>query len=180
MRPFLPKRSSSAAASSRPKMVPTQQPAKATLGQTPPTEVPGPQPKIVLDPALREYSWLMRQEEERAKSRCSQTAPQKASVMPPSPRSVPGADGKVFVKNTVVNTGYFYIAPTQPIAVIERKIKHKHIQKESTYPLPLIASLRPPLSGLPLETIQPLATRAEAWQAIPGVSNWVLGVIKRG
>ncbi len=90
MRPFLPKRSSSAAASSRPKMVPTQQPAKATLGQTPPTEVPGPRPKIVLDPALREYSWLMRQEEERAKSRCSQTAPQKASVMPPSPRSVPG------------------------------------------------------------------------------------------
>ncbi len=78
-----------------------------------------------------------------------------------------------------MNTGSFHIAPTQPIAVIARKIKHKHIQKESTYPLPLIASLRPPLSGLPLKTIQPLATRAEAWQAIPGVSNWVLGVIKR-
>ncbi len=120
----------------------------------------------------------MGQEEERAKSRCSQTALLKKK--PPSPRSVPGADGEVFVKNTVVNTGYFHIAPTQPIAVIARKIKHKHIQKESTYPLPFIASLRPPLSGLPLETIQPLATRAEAWQAIPGVSNWVLGVIKRG
>ncbi len=31
-----------------------------------------------------------------------------------------------------------------------------------------------------LEAIQPLAKRAETWQAIPGVSNWVLGIIKQG
>ncbi len=37
----------------------------------------------------------------------------------------------------------------------------------------------PPCSR-PLEFIQPLATRAEAWQAIPGVSEWVMGIIKRG
>ncbi len=86
----------------------------------------------------------------------------------------------MFVKNTVVKIVSFHIAPTQPIAVISRKIKHKHIQKESTFPLPLITSLRHPQGGLPLETIQPLATRAEAWQAIPRVSNWVLGIIKQG
>ncbi len=44
----------------------------------------------------------------------------------------------------------------------------------------LITSLMPPLGGLPLETIKPLATRAQAWQAIPGVSDWVLGLIKWG
>ncbi len=67
-----------------------------------------------------------------------------------APRSFPGVDGRMFVQNTVVNIGSFHIAPTQPIAVIARKIKHKHIQKESTFPLPLITSLRPPLGGLSL------------------------------
>ncbi len=84
------------------------------------------------------------------------------------------------MENTVVNTGCFKIAPTQPIAVIARKIKHKHIQKESTFPLPLITSLRPPLGSLPLKTIQPLSTRVKIWQAIPRVSDWVLGIIKWG
>ncbi len=86
----------------------------------------------------------------------------------------------MFVKNYVVNIGSFHIAPIQSNGVIERKIKHKHIQKESTFALPLITSLGDPLGGLPLETIQHLATHAEVWQAIPGVSNWVLGIIKRG
>ncbi len=40
-------------------------------------------------------------------------------------------------------------------------------------------SALPPCSR-PLEFIPPLATRAEAWQAIPGVSDWVMGIIKRG
>ncbi|KAI2646365.1 Gag-Pol polyprotein [Labeo rohita] len=35
-------------------------------------------------------------------------------------------------------------------------------------------------NGQPPEPILPLATRAEAWQAIPGVSEWVMGIIKRG
>ncbi len=78
----------------------------------------------------------MGQEEERAKSRCSRTTLQKASINSP-PLSVPGADGRMFVKNIVVNIGSFHIEPTQPIAVIARKIKHKHFQKESTFPLPL-------------------------------------------
>ncbi len=74
------------------------------------------------------------------------------------PRSVPGTDGRMFVKNTVVNIGSFHIASTQTIAVSVRKIKLKHIQKESTFPRPLIMSFRPPPGGLPLKTIQPLAT----------------------
>ncbi len=69
-------------------------------------------------------------------------------------------------------------APMQPSAVIVEKIKHKHSQKESNFPLPSLTSALPPCSR-PLEFIQPLATRAEAWQAIPGVSEWVMGIIKR-
>ncbi len=56
-------------------------------------------------------------------------------------------------------------APMQPSAVIVEKIKHKHSQKESNFPLPSLTSALPPCSR-PLEFIQPLATRAEAWQAI--------------
>ncbi len=67
----------------------------------------------------------------------------------------------------------------QPSAVIVEKIKHKHSQKESNFPLLSLTSALPPCSR-PLEFIQPLATRAEAWQAIPGVSEWVMGIIKRG
>ncbi len=70
-------------------------------------------------------------------------------------------------------------ATMQLSAVIADKIKHKHSQKESNFPLPSLTSALPPCSR-PLEFIQPLATRAEAWQAIPGVSEWVMGIIKRG
>ncbi len=58
-----------------------------------------------------------------------------------APRSVQGADDRVFVQNNVVNIGSFHIAPTQSIAVIADKMKHKHIQKESPFPLPLVTSL---------------------------------------
>ncbi len=37
-----------------------------------------------------------------------------------------------------------------------------------------------PHCGSPPKLIQPLVARAEAWQAIPGVSYWVLGIIKWG
>ncbi len=70
-------------------------------------------------------------------------------------------------------------ATMQLSAVIVEKIKHKHSQKESNFPLPSLTSALSPCSR-PLEFIQPLATRAEAWQAIPGVSEWVMGIIKRG
>ncbi len=59
------------------------------------------------------------------------------------------------------------------------KIKHKNYQKESSFPLSSLTSALHPCSRS-LEFIQPLATRAEAWQAIPGVSDWVMGIIKRG
>ncbi len=50
--------------------------------------------------------------------------------MPPSARSVPGVDGRVFVRNTVMNIGSFHIVPTQPIAVIVRKIKQTYSKRE--------------------------------------------------
>ncbi len=90
-----------------------------------------------------------------------------------APRFLPGAEEIVFVATGSVQ------APMQPSAVIVEKIKHKHSQKKSSFPLPSLTSALPPCSR-PLEFIQPLATRAEAWQAIPGVSEWVMGIIKRG
>ncbi len=42
-----------------------------------------------------------------------------------APCSVPGADSRVFVKNTVVNIGSFHLAPTQPQTYLKRE--HKHI-----------------------------------------------------
>ncbi len=90
-----------------------------------------------------------------------------------APRSFPGAEGIVSVATGSVQ------ATMQLSAVIAEKIKHKHSQKESNFPLPSLTSVLPPCSR-PLEFIQPLATRAEAWQAIPGVSEWVIGIIKRG
>ncbi len=90
-----------------------------------------------------------------------------------APRSFPGAEGIVSVATGSVQ------ATMQLSAVIAEIIKHKHSQKESNFPLPSLTSALPPCSR-PLEFIQPLATRAEAWQAIPGVSEWVMGIIKRG
>ncbi len=90
-----------------------------------------------------------------------------------APRSFPGAERIVSVA-----TGSIQVT-MQLSAVIAEKIKHKHSQKESNFPLPSLTSALPPCSR-PLEFIQPLATRAEAWQAIPGVSEWVMGIIKRG
>ncbi len=84
-----------------------------------------------------------------------------------------GFDSNVFVVNTVVNT-----APTQLIAVMARKTEHKHFPKREH--IPLITSFRSPLGGLPLEMIQPLATQTEAWLAISGVLDWVMGITKWG
>ncbi len=108
--------------------------------------------------------------------------PSPATVEPPtkqpllsffSPRSSPGADGNVFV----ANTGPVQ-APKQPPTVIVWKIKYKHSQKESKFPLLFLMSALPPCSRSH-KFIQPLAMWAKAWQAIPRVSEWVMGIIKR-
>ncbi len=78
----------------------------------------------------------------------------------------------------VANIGPVQV-PKQLSAVIVGKIKHKHSQKESKFPLPCLTSTLPPCSRS-LEFIQPLAMQAEAWQAIPGMSEWVMGIIKQG
>ncbi|KAI2650071.1 Transposon Ty3-G Gag-Pol polyprotein [Labeo rohita] len=93
---------------------------------------------------------------------------------------MPGAEGGVFCVKAVVNTGSMCLAPIQTVAVTANKIKHKHPQKEGKFPLPIIKGVSCHCDGQPPEPIIPLATRAEAWQAIPGVSDWVLGIVKRG
>lgn len=100
MQHFLPKCSSSTAASSCPKPAkpePRQCSCSAKCSPFPKRE--GPRPKIALD-----------------------LAPQASfSLQPDQPRSVPGAAGNVFV----ANSGPVQ-APKQPSAVIVGKIKHKH------------------------------------------------------
>ncbi len=54
-------------------------------------------------------------------------------------------------------------------AAIVDKIKHIHFQKESKHRFLLTISALP-LCSQSAHLFQPLATRAEAWQAIPGVS----------
>ncbi len=72
--------------------------------------------------------------------------------------------------STSCHAGRGLAGPGHPIAVIADKIKHIHFQKESKYPLlPTIRVLL--LCSQSLELLQPLATQAEAWQAIPGVSE---------
>ncbi len=90
------------------------------------------------------------------------------------PRSVLGSEESVLL----VPHGPT-LAPGRPTTVIADKIKHIHFQKESKYPpLPTISVL--PLCSQSLEPFQSLATRAEAWQAIPGVSEWVMATIRQG
>ncbi len=58
--------------------------------------------------------------------------------------------------------------------------KTQTFSKESRFPLSNNMSGPSPHDDNPLEAIQPLVTQAEAWQAIPGVSDWIMGIIKQG
>ncbi len=70
------------------------------------------------------------------------------------------------------------IAPRCPTTVIADKIKHIYFQKESKYLfLPTISVM--PLCSQSALPFQNLATRAEAWHAIPGVSTWAMNTVKR-
>ncbi len=190
MRHFLPKRSSPAAAQSRPRTAPTQQPAKPapavyapqpartqqprgrsrSARRHPPPKRQGPRLKIALDPVPD-----LVDRKRRGSSPATAGPPTKRPLMRNllAPRSFPGAEGIVSVATGSVQ------ATMQLSAVIAERIKHKHSQKESNFPLLSLTSALPPCSR-PLEFIQPLAMRAEAWQAIPGVSEWVMGIIKQG
>ncbi len=71
------------------------------------------------------------------------------------------------------------LAPGCPTAVIAYKIKHMHFQRESKCLfLPIISVL--PLYSQSLKLFLPLAKRAEAWQAIPGVLEWVMAMVRWG
>lgn len=83
------------------------------------------------------------------------------------PCSVPGVRDNAFI----ANTGPIQVhTAMQLVPVIE-----------STFPLPNTMGISPlPQSSAPMpKLIQPQATRAKAWEAIPGVTlNWVLNIIE--
>lgn len=190
MHHFLPKCYSSAA-SSRLKTMLSQQPVKPApvIAQPEPALEPrqhptpcfpprhqGPQPKITLDPMPQKLSWSTEKEEGRVRSHCSRTALQKGLCFPPNTLFSSSSWRKFFAVSGPVRVH----APMQLTAVIVNKIQHKNSQKKSTFPLPNTTAVCPlhQSGGLSPEVIQPLATQAEAWEAIPDMSEWVLKTIK--
>ncbi|KAI2664125.1 ORF V: Enzymatic polyprotein [Labeo rohita] len=112
MRHLLPKRSSSTAASGRPKPTPPQQPVRPA--STAPSAAAATAQPAKAEPRLRSRSArryrfpkcqgprprLARKEEEGAKSRTSRTTPQKASVEPPSTPLNAGCRGQCVLCKT--------------------------------------------------------------------------------
>ncbi len=124
---------------------------------------------------LRRSPDLRDKKEERAKSCCSRTTPQAASLKTPITPSSSGCSRrcvccKIWARSSAQAAIHCYSVTK----------KHKHFQKESKIPLLFLPSPMSPCSDQSLEPIQPLASRADAWQATPEVSEWVLGIIKRG
>ncbi len=141
---------------------------------TPLRSARAPRPKIALGHCASGVLLICRTGRERVESRHGRTAHQKASHEKPlCTPFLPGAEEIVFVA-----TGSVQAPCNRPLWIVE-KIKHKLIKKRAVFLFSSLTSALPPCSR-PLEFIQPLATRAEAWQAIPGVSEWVMGIIKRG
>ncbi len=178
MRHFLPKCTSSSSASSCPRHAPTQQTAKPTPttpepdllrvskiesaharhDANPSRSAKEPQPKIALDPAPQKSSWTARQKEEGPESRYCWTTPQAASSV--SLAAMLSTEESVFMDPHGPT-----IAPRCLTAVIADKIKRIHFQKENkNIFLPTLSILL--LCSQSAQPFQPLATRAEAWQAI--------------
>ncbi len=122
----------------------------------------GPRPKIALDPVPQKSSWSARQKEEGPEFRYRQPL---MCLLPP--RLALGAEESVFL----VPHGPTLV-PGCPTAVIADKIKRIHFQKESKRLfLPTISVL--PLCSQSVQPFQPFA-----WQAIPGVSEWVMTTVR--
>lgn len=193
MKHLLAKRPDSRSSFTRPKPTPTQQPVKATPPATqtalkvetrqrsrsgkrfPQPQHQGSQPRISLNLHFRHLP------ETRVRKGPGLAAAGPTSKLallcPHAPHSIARAGKNVFFYH-IVNVGSI-LAPTQPTAVIAWSvIKHKHFQKKSN--LPPTTGVKPPLCGVPPQSIQPFATRVKARQAIHGVSDWVLGILSRG
>ncbi len=194
MRQFFPKRTSSSAAS--PKPAPSQQPAKPTPTTPEPRpdktrqdrghsrsarcyplpKCQGPQPKIALDPAPQKSSWLARQKEEGPKSRYRRTTPQAVSNVPlVTPLSAvcrgecvigsPRAHFSAWVSNCC-DSGQNKTHTFSKREQISSSAYHK----------------RPALMQPVFRAVSTSCHTGKrlACQAIPGVSEWVMAMIRRG
>ncbi len=189
MQHFLPKRTSSSAASSCPKPASTQQPAKPTPATSEPRtpkdrqnrehscsvrrypfpKRQGPWPKIALDPMHQKSSWSAGRKM-RGQSLVAAGPSRKQSLMCLlSPRSAMGAKKMCYV---------FPTGPRQGVRALGHNKTHTFWKESKCLLLPTISTL--PLCSQSLELFKPLSTRAEAWKAIPGVSEWVMAMIRRG
>ncbi|XDV11246.1 hypothetical protein PO909_000232 [Leuciscus waleckii] len=72
------------------------------------------------------------------------------------------------------------LSAVQPVIAIS-ELPFPSIDIARTAQIPLLRVPYPAqCSGRDPEAIRPLAMHAEAWEAIPGVSEWVLNIVKRG
>lgn len=166
---------SSKSSSTQRKPAPTQQPVRTRQRSLSGKRFPhpqrqGPRPKIRLRPETLRG---------RGKNQVSPRLdlPQKSSFQRPSTLFCSGCQQKNCLCH-VVNVGPVLAPALQPSVSAEKNIKHRLCQKNCN--LPLTMGIKPPPGSLPPQNIQPIAKWAEAWQAIPRVSDWVLGLIARG
>ncbi len=191
---FLPKCTSSSSASSCPRPVPTQETAKP-MPTTPEPRSPegrwdrgrsrlarrypfpkrqGPRPKIALDRVPQKSSWTARQKEEGPESRYRWTTQQAASIVFLAAPLNAGRRGKCVHGSSRAN----YSAQVSDRCDSGQNKRHTFSKRERKSFLPTISVL--PLCSQSAQPFQPFATRAEAWQAIPGVSTWVMTTVRRG
>ncbi len=189
MRHFLPKRTSSSSASSRPRPAPTQHTAKPTPTTPEPQPPEGAHARHDATPSrnAKDLSprslWILRLRNPPEQPGRKKRGPSLATTGPPRkqpllylspPRLTLSAEDRVFMDPHGPT-----IVPSCPIAVIADKIKNIHFQNESKdLFLPTISVL--PLCSQSAQPFQPLTMRAEAWQANPGVSTWVMTTVTRG
>ncbi len=177
MQHFLPKRSSSVAGSSHPKTAQTPQPAK-TVPPTTQTEAKlaprdrshsarrarDPGPRLCWTQRLRRRPDLWDRKRERPSPSAAGPTPKLSRL---NLTFCSGCRGQcVFCSHWARPAYRCYIT------------FYKHSQKEIRFPLPHNMSGASPHGDKPLEAIQLLVKWAKAWQAIPGVSDWVMGIIK--
>ncbi len=179
MQHLLPKRSSSVAGSSHPKTAQTPQPAK-TVPPTTQTEAKlaprdrshsarrarDPGPRLCWTQRLRRHPDLWDRKRERPSPAAAGPTPKLSRL---NLTFYSGCRGQcVFCSHWARPAYRCYMT------------FYKHSQKEIRFPLPHNMSGASPHGDKPLEAIQLLVKWAKAWQAIPGVSDWVMGIIKWG
>ncbi len=168
MRHFLPKRTSSSSASSRPRSALTPQTAK-----------PRPTAPDRRESSARRYLFLKRQGPgPRSPWIRHLRNPPEQPGRPPRKQPLLCLSSARLGKCVHGSSRAHYSAQVSDHCDSGQNKTHTFSKREQNLFLPTISVL--PLCSQSAQPFQPLATRAEAWQAIPGVSKGVMTTVRRG